>query len=112
VWNNSNYSAYTLVSKPAFLGSNPDAICERCYSLLTVNEPDGVLLSRPGASAIVRLDAYPGAVFHAVLESASPVASTSLESPVKFFLARFRILDKDPRLLPDLSAAVEVEPAK
>jgi HlyD family secretion protein len=77
-----------------------------------VNEPDGVLLSRPGAQAIVRLDAYPGAVFHAVLESASPVASSSLESPVKFFLARFRITDKDPRLLPDLSAAVEVEPAK
>jgi HlyD family secretion protein len=77
-----------------------------------VNEPDGVLLSRPGALAIVRLDAYPGAVFHAVLESASPVASSSLESPVKFFLARFRITDKDPRLLPDLSAAVEVEPAK
>jgi multidrug resistance efflux pump len=77
-----------------------------------VNEPDGALLSRPGAKATVRLDAYPGAVFHAVLESASPVAASSMESPVKFFLARFRILEHDPRLLPDLSAAVEVEPAK
>jgi HlyD family secretion protein len=77
-----------------------------------VNEPDGAVLSRPGAAATVRLDAYPGAVFHAVLESASPVASSSLESPIRFFLARFRILERDPRLLPDLSAAVEVEPAK
>lgn len=77
-----------------------------------VNEPDGAVLSRPGAAATVRLDAYPGIVFHAVLESASPVASSSLESPIRFFLARFRIQERDPRLLPDLSAAVEVEPAK
>jgi HlyD family secretion protein len=77
-----------------------------------VNEPDGAVLSRPGAAATVRLDAYPGAVFHAVLESASPVASSSLESPIRFFQARFRIQERDPRLLPDLSAAVEVEPAK
>ena len=98
----------------AFPGQNMVRVFDPTDMLVItqVNEPDGILLSRPGAAALVRLDAYPGAVFHAVLESASPVASSSLESPVKFFLARFRILDRDPRLLPDLSAAVEVEPAK
>jgi multidrug resistance efflux pump len=63
----------------------------------------------PGTRAKVRLDAYPGAVFEAHLESASPAASSSLGSPLKAFSARFRIDQRDPRLLPDLSAAVEIE---
>jgi hypothetical protein len=48
-------------------------------------------------------------VFDAHLESASPAASSSLGSPLKAFSARFRIDQHDPRLLPDLSAAVEIE---
>ena len=52
------------------------------------------------------------AVFDAHFESASPVASGSLDSPIKYFSARFRIDQRDPRLLPDLSAAVEIEAAK
>jgi len=74
-----------------------------------VNEPDGAVLSQGGARAKIRLDAYPGAVFDAHFESASPVASGSLDSPIKYFSARFRIDQRDPRLLPDLSAAVEIE---
>jgi multidrug resistance efflux pump len=77
-----------------------------------VNEPDGAVLSRKGAHAKIRLDAYPGAVFDASFESASPVASGSLDSPIKYFSARFRINQRDPRLLPDLSAAVEIEAEK
>ena len=76
-----------------------------------VNEPDGAVLARGTATAKVRLDAYPGAVFDAVLESASPVASTSVGSPIKLFAAKFRILQRDPRLMPDLSASVEIDPA-
>jgi hypothetical protein len=77
-----------------------------------VNEPDGAVLSQSGAHAKIRLDAYPGAVFDAHFESASPVASGGLDSPIKFFTARFRIEQRDPRLLPDLSAAVEIEAGK
>jgi HlyD family secretion protein len=73
-----------------------------------VSEPDGAVMA-PGTRAKVRLDAYPGAVFDAHLESASPAASSSLGSPLKTFSARFRIDQRDPRLLPDLSAAVEIE---
>jgi hypothetical protein len=40
------------------------------------------------------------------------VASGSLDSPIKYFSARFRIDQRDPRLLPDLSAAVEIEAGK
>lgn len=74
-----------------------------------VAEPDGGKI-RPGTKAKVFLDAYPGAEFTAVLESASPVAASALGSPVKTFLARFRVLETDPRLLPDLSAVVVIEP--
>jgi hypothetical protein len=34
------------------------------------------------------------------------VATTALGSPIKQFSARFRLEETDPRLLPDLSAAV------
>ena len=76
------------------------------------NEPDGAVLARGGAHAKIRLDAYPGVVFDAHFESASPVASAGLDSPIKYFSARFRIDQRDPRLLPDLSAAVEIEAGK
>jgi HlyD family secretion protein len=77
-----------------------------------INEPDGAVLARGGAHAKIRLDAYPGAVFDAHFESASPVASAGLDSPIKYFSASFRIDQRDPRLLPDLSAAVEIEAVK
>jgi HlyD family secretion protein len=70
-----------------------------------VGEPDGAILSA-GTTAMVYLDAYPDAVFKAHYDSASPVATTALGSPIKNFTARFRLEATDPRLLPDLSAAV------
>ncbi len=74
-----------------------------------VSEPDGATLAS-GTLAKVRLDAYPGAIFDAHFEGASPVASAGLNSPINFFTARFRLDKRDPRLLPDLSAAVEIQP--
>ena len=73
-----------------------------------VGEPDGAVL-QPGALALVHLDAYPDAVFHARFHSSSPVATTALGSPIKQFIARFRLDETDPRLLPDLSAAVIIK---
>jgi len=75
---------------------------------VTVNEPDGAALS-PGEQATVRLDAYPDLVFHAHFDSASPVATALLGSDVKNFPARFRLDQRDPHLLPDLSAAVDLD---
>jgi len=75
-----------------------------------VNEPD-IRTIAPNAKAKVYLDAYPKLVFDAVLESASPVATSGLESPVKTFTARFRIVQQDARLLPDLSAGLEISRA-
>jgi multidrug resistance efflux pump len=73
----------------------------------TVSETDVAAFSH-AASARAYLDAYPGAVFDARLESASPVASAGLDSPIRTFSARFRVANRDPRLLPDLSASLEV----
>jgi hypothetical protein len=64
----------------------------------------------PGAKAIVHLDAFPGLTFTAHFDSASPVASAPIGSPVKTFSARFVLDRSDPHLLPDLSAAVDVVP--
>jgi multidrug resistance efflux pump len=76
--------------------------------LTQVNEPDGIAMAA-GTRAKIRLDAYPDALFEAHMESASPVASAGINSPIKFFSVRFRMEQRDPRLLPDLSAAVEIE---
>ncbi|MBI4908155.1 MAG: efflux RND transporter periplasmic adaptor subunit [Acidobacteria bacterium] len=72
-----------------------------------VGEPDVAILSH-AAKARVYLDAYPDAVFDATLESSSPVAAAGLDSPLRTFTARFRIQQQDPRLLPDLSASLEI----
>ncbi|MEI9973438.1 MAG: hypothetical protein WDO73_16175 [Ignavibacteriota bacterium] len=56
------------------------------------------------------LDAYPDLALPAHLEFASPVASSALMSPIKTFTAVFRIDRGDSRLLPDLSAALVVDP--
>jgi multidrug efflux pump subunit AcrA (membrane-fusion protein) len=75
----------------------------------TVGEPDGAVL-QPGCRAKVYLDAYPDLLFEARFVSASPVAASNLGSPIKNFTAIFAIDKSDPHLMPDLSAAVVVEP--
>lgn len=83
---------------------------ERMIVDASVNESDVAVL-KPGVSAKLFLDAYPGAVFQAEMLSASPIAIAGLDSPVRSFSARFKVLSEDPRLLPDLSAALEIERA-
>ena len=74
-----------------------------------VNQADTPLL-RPGQSATVELDAYPGKRFAAQVASIAPAGVTSVLSPrVRTFAALFVIEDTDPTLLPDLTAAVDVE---
>jgi HlyD family secretion protein len=76
---------------------------------LSVNEADGAAL-RPGSKAIVHLDAYPELAFAAHFDSASPVAASALGSPLKTFAARYVFDSKDPHLLPDLTAAADIQP--
>jgi len=75
---------------------------------VSVGEPDGAVLV-PGARATVHLDAFPDLKFSAHYSSASPVATSALGMSVKTFIARFRLDQSDPRLLPDLSAAIDIE---
>jgi hypothetical protein len=83
---------------------DPTEMVVRC----TVEEPDDVNLS-PGATAVVYLDAYPELVLPAHLESSSPVAASALGSPIKTFVALFKLDKTDPHILPDLSAAVVIQ---
>lgn len=73
----------------------------------SVNESDAAGM-KPGVKAKLYLDAYPGAEFEAELVTASPIAVAGLDSPVRSFSVRFKVLSEDRRLLPDLSAAIEI----
>ena len=84
---------------------DPTEMLVRC----AVGEPDGAALV-PGTKATVYLDAYPDLALPAHFEFASPVAASALGSPIKTFTAVFKLDKSDPHLMPDLSAAVVVEP--
>ena len=84
---------------------DPKEMAVRC----AVGEPDGIAL-KPGAKAIVYLDAYPDVSLTAHVEFVSPVAASALGSPIKAFSALVKLDRTDPRIMPDLSAAVVVEP--
>lgn len=74
----------------------------------SVAEPDGALLES-GLEAMVYLDAYPDLAIPARFEGSSPIAAGGLGTPIRSFTATFRLEESDPRLMPDLSAAVVFE---
>ena len=84
---------------------DPSEMMVKC----SVGEPDIAAITA-GAKATVFPDAYPDLALPAHLQFASPVAASALGSPIKTFTAVFRIDRSDPRLLPDLSAALVIEP--
>jgi len=76
---------------------------------VSVAEPDGALL-HPGLEATAFVDAYPDMALPARFVTASPVAAAAgLGRGIKTFMAVFRLERADPRLMPDLSAAVVIE---
>lgn len=76
---------------------------------IKVNQED-ILALAPGQRATVHLDAYPDLTFPAHLQELAPMGQTSeLSDKVRTFAAVYRIEGTDPRLVPDLSAAVDVE---
>ena len=74
-----------------------------------VNQVDFPYL-RLGQRVDVHLDAYPDLVLSGSIEHLAAIGNTSsLSQAVHNFNAAFSIQGNDPRLLPDLSAAVDVE---
>jgi HlyD family secretion protein len=73
------------------------------------NQAD-VNLLRIGQTATIRLDAYPGRTYQARLDQLAPSAVTSTySSRVRTFATTFRFTHLDDLVMPDLSAAVDVE---
>ena len=74
-----------------------------------VNQADFLSL-HVGQRARVYLDAYPALVFSGRLEELSPLAhAAQFSDKVRTFSATFAIDGNNPKLMPDLSAAVDVE---
>jgi HlyD family secretion protein len=74
-----------------------------------VNQAD-VHVLRVGQPARISLDAYPDLHFDGRVEQVTPVGTTSmLTTRVRNFVAIVSVHGSHPKLLPDLSAAVDVE---
>jgi HlyD family secretion protein len=74
-----------------------------------VNQAD-IHLLQVGQPARISLDAYPDLHFEGRVEHVAPVGTTSmLTTRVRNFVATVSIKGSHPKLLPDLSAAVDVE---
>src|SRR5688572_19453594 len=74
-----------------------------------VNQAD-VHLLQVGQPARISLDAYPDLQFQGRVEHVAPVGTTSmLSTRVRNFVATVSIQGSHPKLMPDLSAAVDVE---
>jgi len=84
---------------------NPDTMEVRAR----VNQADVAYL-RMGQPIDVRMDAYPDMLFKGTLDQIGAIGIQSeLSDKVHFFAVLFSIRGADPKLMPDLSAAVDVE---
>lgn len=73
-----------------------------------VNEADLLQLS-VGKEAQVFLDAYPGLSFSATLDELAPLGHNGqFSDKVRTFTASFTVHGNNPKLMPDLSAAVDI----
>jgi multidrug resistance efflux pump len=78
---------------------------------VAVNQED-LLALKVGQRATVHLDAYPDLQFQGELQSIDPMGKNGdFSAKLRNFAASFSIKGNDPRLMPDLSAAVDVQPA-
>ena len=73
------------------------------------NQQDFLSL-RSGQTARVRLDAYPDLAFPAQIEQLAPIGENGrFSAKVRVFAVIVSIHGNDPKLMPDLSAAVDVD---
>jgi membrane fusion protein (multidrug efflux system) len=90
---------------PIMLVVDPSSMLVR----VKVNQAD-IHVLRAGQPAIISLDAYPELQFKGRVEQVAPVGTTSrLTERVRNFVAIVSIQGNHPKLMPDLSAAVDVE---
>jgi multidrug resistance efflux pump len=76
---------------------------------VAANQEDFLSL-RIGQSAHIHLDAYPELVFPGRLEEMAPIGrSGDFSSRLRTFAVVFSITGQDPKMMPDLSAAVDVD---
>jgi HlyD family secretion protein len=76
------------------------------------NQEDFLSL-RVGRSARIHLDAYPDVVFPGRLEEMAPIGrSGDFSSRLRTFTVVFSVTGRDAKLMPDLSAAVDVDLAE
>lgn len=74
-----------------------------------VNEADLLQLS-VGEQAQVFLDAYPGLSFSATLDELAPLGHNGqFSEKVRNFMSSFTVHGNNPKLMPDLSAAVDIK---
>jgi hypothetical protein len=77
----------------------------------SVNQEDYLSL-QIGMPARIHLDAYPELAFAGKLEEMAPIARTGdFSSKLRSFSVVFSIDGNDAKLMPDLSAAVDVNPS-
>ena len=80
----------------------------RMEVLVPVNQEDLLRLSAC-QTVVVRLDAYPDLAFYGRLEAIDPMGQKGdFSAQLRKFSATFSIQGNDPRLMPDLSAAVDL----
>jgi len=66
-----------------------------------------------GQTAKVRLDAYPELVFQAKIDQLSPIGEVGdFSNKLRSFVVIVSIAGNDPKLMPDLTAAVDVDTAR
>ena len=74
-----------------------------------VNQAD-FLFMKMGQTTQISLDAYPGLTFTGQLKQVAPIGvPNNLSNRIRTFVAIFALKGSDPRLMPDLSAAIDVE---
>ena len=79
---------------------------------VAANQEDFLSL-RIGQSARIHLDAYPELVFPGRLEEMAPIGrSGDFSSRLRTFAVVFSVTGQDPKMMPDLSAAVDVDLSK
>jgi HlyD family secretion protein len=79
---------------------------------VSVNQEDLAKLAI-GQAAQVHLDAYPDIVLQGQLQSIDPMGKPGdFSSRMRNFSATFSVKGSDVRLMPDLSAAVDIQPAQ
>jgi hypothetical protein len=110
IWKNGNMGEVqegdeVRTGVPFLQVMNPNAMQVRAR----VNQAD-VVLMRAGAPVQVHLDAYPDISLPGRMERVGTIGNTSnFSNRVRTFTAVFSIQGTVPQLMPDLSAAVDVE---